>query len=103
MGDGFNFQQLKASRATDWEVAKSEWRLVEISEVDEPETCLCGHYPKRLFRSPGAQVSVRSALYYPCAPPIADGQSPDVDGRAESSIQGGLPGRGIYRAAPCSR
>ena len=50
MGDGYNFQQLKAailalSRATDWEVAKKEWRLVEISEADEPETCLCGHFP----------------------------------------------------------
>jgi hypothetical protein len=50
MGDGFNFQQLKIailalSRATDWEIAKKEWRLVEISEADEAETCLCGHYP----------------------------------------------------------
>jgi hypothetical protein len=50
MGDGYNFEQLKAailglSRATTWEVAKKEWRLVEISEADEPETCLCGHYP----------------------------------------------------------
>lgn len=50
MGDGYNFQQLKTailalSRATDWEVAKKEWRLVEISEADEPEACLCGHYP----------------------------------------------------------
>jgi hypothetical protein len=50
MTDGYNFQQLKAaildlSQATDWEVAKREWRLVEISEADEPETCLCGHYP----------------------------------------------------------
>ena len=50
MGDGYNFQQLKAailalSGATDWEVAKKEWRLVEISEADEAETCLCGHFP----------------------------------------------------------
>lgn len=50
MGDGYNFQQLKAailllSRATDWEVAKKEWRLVEVSEANEPETCLCGQYP----------------------------------------------------------
>jgi hypothetical protein len=50
MGEGYNFQQLKAeilalSRATDWEVAKNEWSLVGISEADEPETCLCGHYP----------------------------------------------------------
>lgn len=50
MGDGYNFQQLRAailalSRATDWEVAKKEWHLVEISEANEPETCLCGHFP----------------------------------------------------------
>lgn len=50
MGDGYNFQQLKAailamSQATDWEVAKKEWRLTEISEADVPETCLCGHFP----------------------------------------------------------
>jgi hypothetical protein len=51
MGDGYNFQQLKAailqlSKAIDWEVAKKEWKLVGISEVDdESETCLCGHYP----------------------------------------------------------
>jgi hypothetical protein len=50
MGDGFNFEQLKSailrlSRATDWKVAKKEWRLVEVSEADEPETCLCGHHP----------------------------------------------------------
>jgi hypothetical protein len=46
MSDGYNFQHLKAeilklSRATDWEVAKKEWKLVDISEVEEPETCLC--------------------------------------------------------------
>jgi len=50
MGDGFNFAQLKKailalSRAQDWEAAKAEWRLVDISEADDPETCLCGHYP----------------------------------------------------------
>jgi hypothetical protein len=50
MGDGYNFQQLKSeilalSRARDWEVAKKEWKLVAVSEADEPETCLCGHYP----------------------------------------------------------
>jgi hypothetical protein len=50
MGDGYNFQQLKAailqlSKATEWEVAKKEWKLVEISEAGEPETCLCGHFP----------------------------------------------------------
>ena len=50
MSDGYNFQQLKAkilklSHATVWEMAKKEWKLVEISEADEPETCLCGHFP----------------------------------------------------------
>ena len=50
MSEGFNFKQLKAeilarSRASDWEVAKNEWRLVAVSEADEPETCLCGHFP----------------------------------------------------------
>ena len=51
MADGYNFQQLKAailrdSRATDWETAKKEWKLLSISEAeDEPETCLCGHFP----------------------------------------------------------
>ncbi|MBO9421665.1 MULTISPECIES: hypothetical protein [Stappiaceae] len=50
MGDGYNFAQLKKailamSRATDWEVAKKEWKLVGISEASEPETCLCGHFP----------------------------------------------------------
>jgi hypothetical protein len=50
VSDGYNFRQLKAEilklrHATVWEVAKKEWKLVEISEADEPETCLCGHFP----------------------------------------------------------
>ena len=50
MSDGYNFETLKReilsrSRATDWELAKKEWRLVAISEADEPETCLCSHFP----------------------------------------------------------
>lgn len=50
MGDGHNFLQLRdailaLSAATDWEVARKEWSLVDISEADEPETCLCGHFP----------------------------------------------------------
>jgi hypothetical protein len=48
--DGYNFQQLKAeilklSRAQDWETARKEWVLIDIIEADEPEVCLCGHYP----------------------------------------------------------
>lgn len=50
MEDGFNFAQLKKailalSKATDWEIAKKEWKLVGISEAEEPEQCLCGHFP----------------------------------------------------------
>lgn len=50
MGDGYNFEQLRAailklSEATEWEVAKLEWGLVSVTEADEPERCLCGHYP----------------------------------------------------------
>ena len=50
MSDGYNFRQLKAeilamSKATDWEIARKEWALVDIIEADEPETCLCGHFP----------------------------------------------------------
>lgn len=50
VGDGFNFVQLKSailglSRAQNWEAAKSEWRLIDVSEADEAETCLCGHHP----------------------------------------------------------
>jgi hypothetical protein len=50
MGDGYNFQHLQGeilarSRATDWETAKREWYLLSISEADEPETCLCSHFP----------------------------------------------------------
>nr|WP_272910006.1 hypothetical protein [Xanthomonas campestris] len=28
-----------------WEAAKLEWHLNEVYEADEPETCLCGHFP----------------------------------------------------------
>lgn len=48
--EGHNFQQLKAailalSQARDWEVARKEWTLVGVHDADEPETCLCGHFP----------------------------------------------------------
>lgn len=47
---GHNFKLLKESilarsRASDWELAKKEWKLTQIYEADEPETCLCGHTP----------------------------------------------------------
>lgn len=50
MSEGHNFKQLRdailaLSQASDWDVARKEWSLVDISEADEPETCLCGHFP----------------------------------------------------------
>jgi hypothetical protein len=50
MGEGHNFRQLRdrilaLSQASEWEVARKEWSLVDISEANEPDTCLCGHFP----------------------------------------------------------
>jgi hypothetical protein len=50
LGEGHNFEQLRReilalSHAKDWEVARKEWGLVGISQAEEPETCLCGHFP----------------------------------------------------------
>lgn len=50
MGEGFNFKTLrdnilKLSEASEWEVARKEWHLIDVRESQEPETCLCGHYP----------------------------------------------------------
>ena len=28
-----------------WDEAKLEWKLLEVYWEDEPDTCLCGHYP----------------------------------------------------------
>ncbi len=36
---------ISLSVADTWEFAKSEWELSEIYFSDEPETCLCGHFP----------------------------------------------------------
>ncbi|PTR07189.1 hypothetical protein C8R32_108147 [Nitrosospira sp. Nsp5] len=36
---------IELSQSDIWDVAKLEWRLSEIYEVDDPETCLCGHFP----------------------------------------------------------
>ncbi len=33
------------SRASDWDRAKLEWILEGVYMADEPETCLCGHFP----------------------------------------------------------
>jgi len=36
---------IERSEAENWDQAKLEWRLAEVYEADEPETCLCGHFP----------------------------------------------------------
>jgi len=36
---------INLSSSSNWDAAKLEWRLSEIYEADEPETCLCGHHP----------------------------------------------------------
>lgn len=36
---------LARSTTNTWDAAKLEWVLYEVFESDEPETCLCGHYP----------------------------------------------------------
>jgi len=36
---------IELSEAKTWDAAKLEWKLAEIYEADEPETCLCGHFP----------------------------------------------------------
>ncbi|MGV7164999.1 hypothetical protein [Xanthomonas citri] len=36
---------IELSAAMSWEAAKLEWHLNEVYEADEPETCLCGHFP----------------------------------------------------------
>jgi len=36
---------LNRSFAQTLDEAKLEWALLEVYEVDEPETCLCGHFP----------------------------------------------------------
>ena len=50
MTEGYNFAQLREeilerSDADIWEVARKEWSVIDIWESDEPESCLCGHYP----------------------------------------------------------
>jgi len=41
------FEIIKRSVNPTWEMAKREWKLVEIEEAEDYEKCLCGHYPIR--------------------------------------------------------
>lgn len=36
---------VKLSDSATWDAAKTEWALLEVYEAEEPETCLCGHFP----------------------------------------------------------
>ena len=36
---------LTRSESNNWDSAKLEWSLSYVYESDEPETCLCGHFP----------------------------------------------------------
>jgi len=33
------------SVADTWDEAKLEWSLIDVFKEEEPDTCLCGHYP----------------------------------------------------------
>lgn len=36
---------IELSDSPTWDLAKTEWQLSEIYFADDPETCLCGHFP----------------------------------------------------------
>jgi hypothetical protein len=36
---------IKISIGENWDSAKLEWKLVDVWETEEDETCLCGHHP----------------------------------------------------------
>ncbi len=36
---------IRLSESNIWDTAKLEWKLHEVYTVDNPQTCLCGHFP----------------------------------------------------------
>ena len=36
---------LKLSNSQKWDDAKLEWDVIDIEKAEDPETCLCGHFP----------------------------------------------------------
>ena len=36
---------IRLSAAETWDRAKLEWQLMDVQFAEEPETCLCGHFP----------------------------------------------------------
>ena len=33
------------SKANNWALAVEEWDLIQVEVTEEPQTCLCTHYP----------------------------------------------------------
>lgn len=54
------------SHAKNWDLAKLEWSLKEVYEADEPDTCLCGHYPIVEICILGNKVNGNSAMVGNC-------------------------------------
>src|SRR3569832_509248 len=38
-------QIVALSQASTWDKAKLEWELESVNDEEEPDTCLCGHFP----------------------------------------------------------
>lgn len=36
---------IELSVADNWDEAKLEWSLIDVFKEEEPDTCLCGHFP----------------------------------------------------------
>lgn len=36
---------INRSQSNNWDAAKLEWLLQDVFESDDPDTCLCGHFP----------------------------------------------------------
>lgn len=36
---------LNRSQSKIWDIARMEWGLSQVYEAEEPDTCLCGHFP----------------------------------------------------------
>ena len=36
---------VELSQSDSWKIAKGEWALEDVYEANNPETCLCGHFP----------------------------------------------------------
>lgn len=57
---------IKRSVSDRWDEAKLEWTLKDVYETDEPETCLCGHFPIIELCVLGNKVNGQSAIIGNC-------------------------------------